>query len=107
MIRVLCFVLAMVLLAGGILGFLASSVMLASVDEVPDVQPRATSPDGPTFDIRLSPDDPIVQRRNEQAQTVLFGSLFGVFVGLVILVVAFRIPRRRKTGDSATEDSDE
>ena len=71
-------VAGVVLLLTGVLGFLASAVALASVDEVTGVK----TSEGTT--LTLKPDDPRVAERKGQAETVLFGSLVcgggGVFL---------------------------
>ena len=72
-------------LLAGILGFLASSVMLSSTDEVIGVMSS-----GPA-ELKLPEDDPRVAIRQSQAEMVLFGSCIVAAVGIVSLVLGFKL----------------
>ena len=83
-------VAGVVLLLAGVLGFLASAVALASVDEVPGVQ----TPEGIT--LTLDPDDRRVAERKSQAEMVLFGSFLCGGVGVFLVGTAVWIKRRTR-----------
>ena len=66
------------LLFAGMLGFLASSVGLATANSAPDVK----TPKG--VEITLAADDPVVRERQRQAEAFLFGSLLCGACGMVL-----------------------
>ena len=88
MTRRLLIGLGILLLLAGILGFLASAVVLATADEIPEIKP----PDGVT--ISLPEDDPRVVERKRQAELVLFGSFLGGGLGVVLLGTGYWLQRR-------------
>ena len=86
----LVLVAGVVLLLTGVLGFLASAVALASVDEVPNVK----TPEGTT--LTLNPDNPRVAERKGQAETVLLGSLVCGGSGVFLIGVGVWMKRRTR-----------
>ena len=67
------------LILAGLIGFLASSVALAGVRDVPGV---ARTDAGR---LELSPDNPLVAQRQSQAERVLLGSLLTGASGILFL----------------------
>ena len=83
-------VAGIVLLLIGVLGFRASAVALASIDEVVGVK----TPEGTT--LKLNPDDPRVAERKSQAETVLFGSLVCSGGGAFLIGTSVWMKRRTR-----------
>jgi hypothetical protein len=82
----------LVLLLGGLLGFLAASVALARAQDPPAL---ATELPGR---LELDPEDPLVQTRRRQAESVLFGSLLAALAGAGTVFVALRMRRAKGAG---------
>ncbi len=72
-------IIGMILLLAGVAGFLVSSVALATADTPEGVQ----MPEG--MELKMAPDDPRVKQQEEQATTVLFGSLLCGVCGLLVV----------------------
>lgn len=95
------FIVGSILLLLGILGFLASSVQLASANKAVNISA------GEGIEVTLPDDDVTVVQRKNQAESVLFPSLFlGVF-GCVFIVLGFMtksslpvVPLRSDEGDN-------
>ena len=92
MARKLCLIVGIVLVLVAVIGFLASSVMLASAADVRDVRPP------PGAELQLPADDPVVKQRRDQAESVLLGSLLVGALGVVVLIVGWRLQKTSRTG---------
>lgn len=85
--RFMWFAVGGLAVALSVLGFLMAGVALNHVNDA--------GVSGPTGDqLQLSPDSPKVQRRQQQAERVLFGSLVTGVLGVSLLGIGFR---RRST----------
>lgn len=78
----------LLILAGGA-GFLASSVALATADQATELN----APDG--IELRLSREDPLVQKRKRQGESVLFGSLLSGMIGSLLVGTGWWLSRKR------------
>ena len=90
MARTSALVVGALLVLAGILGFLASSVALATASKVPDIK----TPKG--VELTLPPDNPDVVERQRQAESVLFGSLLCGGCGVVIIGIGLWLGKKAK-----------